>query len=82
VVGVRCVASDPVPAVTRGFIVEPDVLPYALVANRDEGVQKVLLIRDAAKLCQQIRVGDYLEAEGEKQSEVLFYADEVDTRRR
>ena len=68
----------PVPVLARGFIVEPDVLPYALIANRDEGAQKILLIRDAAKLCQSIRVGDYLEAEGEKQSEALFHADEVD----
>jgi CSLREA domain-containing protein len=77
VVGVRCVDSDPIPTVTRGFIVEPDMTPYALIGNRDDGVQKVLLIRDAAKLCQSIRVGQYLEAEGEKQSEELFYADDV-----
>lgn len=73
----RCVATDPIPALTRGFILEPDVLPYALIANRDEGVQKVLLIKDAANPCQSIRVGDYLEAEGEKQSEALFHADDV-----
>lgn len=77
VVGVRCVESDPIPVVQRGFIVDPDMLPYALIANRDDGVQKILLIRDAAKLCQHIRVGDYLEAEGEKQSEELFHADDV-----
>ena len=41
-----------------------------------------LLIRDATKLCQSSRVGDYLEAEGEKQSEVLFHADEVDIKRK
>jgi hypothetical protein len=82
VVGVRCSASDPIPTLERGFIVEPDMLPYTLIANRDEGAQKILLIGDAAKLCQSIRVGDYLEAEGEKQSEVLFHADEVDVKRR
>jgi hypothetical protein len=82
VLGVRCKESDPVPPLTKGFIVDPDMLPYALIANRDEGAQKILLIRDAAKLCQYIQVGDYLEAEGEKQSEALFYADEVDIKKR
>jgi len=82
VVGVRCTNSDPIPVLERGFIVEPDMLPYALIANRDEGAQKLLLIREAAKLCQHIRVGDYLEADGEKQSEALFHADDVDVRRR
>ena len=80
VVGVRCVASDPIPTLERGFIVEPDMLPYAMIANRDEGAQKILLIRESAKLCKHIHVGDYLEAEGEKQSEVLFYADDVSVR--
>ena len=50
------------------------MLAYVLIANRDDGAQKILLIKDAAKLCQHIRVGDYLEAEGEKQSEELFHA--------
>jgi hypothetical protein len=77
IVGVRCSESDPVPTVTRGFIVEPDMTPYAVIGNRDDGVQKILLIRDAAKLCQSLRVGQYLEAEGEKQTEELFYADDV-----
>ena len=82
VVGVRCTASDPVPELNEGFIVEPDMLPYALIANRDEGAQKILLIKDAAKLCGSIRVGDYLEAEGEKQSEALFHADDVSIQRK
>lgn len=82
VVGVRCVASDPVPTLASGYIVEPDMLPYALIANRDEGAQKILMIKEAAKLCQHVRVGDYLEAEGEKQSEALFYADDVTIKRR
>ena len=82
VVGVRCAASDPIPVVERGFVVDPDAVPYALIVNRDDGVQKVHLIQQAAKLCQHIRVGDYLEAEGEKQSEVLFTADEVDIEKR
>jgi len=81
VIGVRCTESDPIPTLERGFIVEPDMLPYALIANRDEGAQKILLIKDAARLCQDVHVGDYLNAEGEKQSESLFYADDVSTQK-
>jgi hypothetical protein len=42
----------------------------------------VLLLREAATACRSIRVGDYLEADGEKQSEELFEADSVSIERR
>jgi hypothetical protein len=58
------------------------MLPYVMVVNRDEGAQKILPIRDTAKLCSSIHVGDYLEAEGEKQSEALFHADDVTIKHR
>lgn len=82
VVGVRCKSSDPVPELARGFIVHPEMVPYTLIGNSDDGVQQVLLIKGAAKSCDWIRVGDYLYAEGEKQSENLFYGDDVSAERR
>ena len=76
VVGVRCSASDPVPELSKGFLVHPDMVPYAVIATRD-GAQQVLLIHESAKSCAAIGVGDYLEADGEKQSEELFQAHDV-----
>ena len=49
---------------------------YVVIANVD-GNQKVRLGKDAAASCPAIRVGDYLEAEGVKQHEQLFDADDV-----
>jgi hypothetical protein len=77
VVGVRCSASDPVPELSTGFIVHPEMVPYAVIGTRD-GAQQLLLIHEAATSCTSIQVGDYLEADGEKQSEELFHAHEVD----
>jgi hypothetical protein len=51
---------------------------YVLVGNRDGDVKVVLLCRDQ---CPTIRVGDYLEADGEKQHEQIFEATEVTVRR-
>jgi hypothetical protein len=51
-------------------------LPYVVIANVD-GRQKVRLSKDAATSCPAIRVGDYLDAEGTKQNEQLFDADDV-----
>ena len=53
--------------------------PYVVIATLD-GNQKVRLRADARRACRDIRVGDYLEANGEKQSEVLFDADDVKVR--
>jgi hypothetical protein len=47
-----------------------------LIATLD-GVQRVMLACDAEVSCPDVRVGDYLEAEGVKENEELFYADEV-----
>jgi hypothetical protein len=55
--------------------------PYAVIANRD-GAVEVKLLKDAQKACSSIQVGDYLEADGEKQHEGLFYADSVEIKRR
>lgn len=77
VVGVRCAASDPVPVPPRGFIVMPDAVPYALISTIDDGVQQILLIGETGPICQAIQLGDYLEADGVKQSEELFEADSV-----
>jgi hypothetical protein len=55
-------------------------VPTVVIANRD-GLLEVRLLRGAAAVCGSIRVGDYLEADGEKQSEQLFDATDVQVRR-
>ena len=42
-----------------------------------DGLVKVVLFKDAANAAGSIRVGDYLEADGEKQHEQLFEATDV-----
>jgi hypothetical protein len=54
--------------------------PYVVIANRD-GLVKVLLYGEAAKAADSIRIGDYLEASGEKQHEQLFEASDVSIKR-
>jgi hypothetical protein len=51
--------------------------PYVVIANRDGLVKVVLLGKDAAIAADSIKVGDYLEADGEKQNELLFEAESV-----
>jgi hypothetical protein len=51
------------------------------IANRDGAVESKL-IKEAQAACSSIQVGDYLEADGEKQHEGLFYADSVEVKRR
>ena len=77
VVGVRCGPADPEPAL--GAIELPFDLadvPYAVIATRD-GLLQVRLGGAAQARCRVIQVGDYLEAEGVKQHEYLFDADDV-----
>jgi hypothetical protein len=54
--------------------------PFVVLANRD-GPMKIILIKDAAKLAGSIKVGDYIEVDGQKEHEKLFYADEVSVSR-
>ena len=51
------------------------------IANRD-GVVTLRLIRDAASECERIDPGDYLEADGEKEHEQLYWIDELTVRKR
>ncbi|MCC6179374.1 MAG: hypothetical protein IT305_29045 [Chloroflexi bacterium] len=51
------------------------------IANRD-GDAEVRLLGDARKACADVRVGDYLMAEGAKQHEALFDAERITTERR
>lgn len=82
VVGVRCSSSDPELRVKRGFISKPGETPYALIGN-DDGVQQVVFTKGVKSACKNIQVGDYLEAEGAKEHEQLFYADhDVEIRHR
>jgi hypothetical protein len=66
---------------TEGNVVAVDDAaspPTATIANRD-GLQVVVLsCKDG---CRRVRVGDYLEADGVKENEQLFYAEEVDVHR-
>ena len=55
--------------------------PSVVIANRD-GAVEVKLVKEAQKACNSISVGDYLEADGEKQHEYLFHADSVEIKRR
>ena len=67
----------------EGNVVEvypDDRPPYVVIANRD-GLVKVVLFKDAANAADSIKVGDYLEADGEKQTEQLFYATDVEISR-
>jgi hypothetical protein len=67
----------------EGNVVEvhpDDRPPYIVIANRD-GLVKVELYKDAAQVAEDIKVGDYLEADGEKQHEQLFHATDVEISR-
>jgi len=55
--------------------------PSVVIANHD-GAVEVKLLKEAQKVCSSISVGDYLEADGEKQHEGLFHADSVEIKRR
>jgi hypothetical protein len=52
--------------------------PYVVIANVDGLVKVVLLCKDQ---CPTVRVGDYLEADGQKEHEQLFYAEDVEVHR-
>ena len=58
-----------------------DPWPYVVIANRD-GAVEVRLIKEAQAACSSIQLGDYLEADGDKQHEHLFHADSVEIKRR
>lgn len=82
VVGVRCSGSDPEPRLRRGFISKPNEAAYALIGTAD-GVQQVVFTKSVRSACKDVQVGDYLEAEGAKEHEQLFYADrDVEIRHR
>lgn len=51
--------------------------PAVVIANRD-GQQRLELMGDARAVCSSVQVGDYVTAEGVKESEALFYADDLD----
>jgi len=51
-------------------------MPYVVIGTID-GQQRIRLHGDAKSSCASIRPGDYLEADGEKQHELLFDADDV-----
>ncbi|MBA3329482.1 MAG: VWA domain-containing protein, partial [Actinobacteria bacterium] len=77
VVGMRCELNAAVPsAITGPVSFNPEAVPYALIATRD-GMQQVRLLYDTKTQCGSMRVGDYLEADGEKQHEFLFEAHNV-----
>jgi hypothetical protein len=62
---------------TEGNVVEvhqDERPPYVVIANRDGPVHVTLL---CGSQCPTIHVGDYLELDGEKQSEQAFDATEV-----
>jgi hypothetical protein len=54
--------------------------PYLVIATRD-GNQQLRLLYDTRTQCQSVKVGDYAEADGEKQTELLFDAHNLTTSR-
>jgi hypothetical protein len=66
---------------TEGDVVDVSGLagdpPSVVIANRD-GLVTVVLLGEAKRVAPSIRVGQYLQAEGEKVHEHLFEAHEVD----
>ena len=64
---------------TEGNVLEVHcdaAIPMLVIANRDGHVE-VRLLGGAAPLCKSVRVGDYVHADGVKQHEQLFEADDV-----
>lgn len=76
VLGTRCDLSQTLPTGQAGTPSLPDDVPYVLIGTRD-GVQQIHLHGPAAPECPSIRPGDYLQAEGEKQSEQFFDATDL-----
>jgi hypothetical protein len=76
VIEVRCSTSVP-PETEVSF---PDHAPYLVIATMD-GKQQLRLLYDTRNQCQSVRVGDYAEADGEKQHELLFDAHNLSTSR-
>ncbi|MFN8526368.1 MAG: hypothetical protein U0821_24985 [Chloroflexota bacterium] len=70
--------ATPIPtgAGSRGYPDDGQDPPYVIIATRD-GDQKVRLYRELKDACGRIQVGDYLEADGEKESEQLFHAENI-----
>jgi hypothetical protein len=63
---------------TEGNVVEVHLdatQPYVVIGNRD-GLMTLYLL--CGGHCPTIRVGDYITADGAKESEQVFYADEID----
>ena len=52
-----------------------------MIATRD-GNQQLRLLYGTRGECQSIQVGDYAEADGDKEHELLFNAHEITVRRR
>jgi hypothetical protein len=64
---------------TEGSVIETRcdaAWPSVVIANRDGDVE-VRLVKDAVSACRSIQAGDYLEVDGEKQTEQLFDASDV-----
>jgi uncharacterized repeat protein (TIGR01451 family) len=62
---------------TEGNVIEVNFIveqPFAIVAMRD-GPQRIILPCKGG--CPDVKVGDYLEADGVKENEQLFYAENV-----
>ena len=51
-------------------------MPYLVIGTRD-GHQQLRLIKGARGQCDEARVGDYAEADGTKQTEQLFDAEDL-----
>jgi hypothetical protein len=51
-----------------------------LIANKD-GVQQIQLRHDAALVGPSVKIGQYVTADGEKISEALFVADDLEIER-
>ena len=77
VLEVHCDASAP-PEYDVAF---PTHTPYLVIATRD-GDQQLRLLYDTRRECSSVQVGDYAEADGDKEHELHFNAHEITIRRR
>jgi hypothetical protein len=57
--------------------VERDGDTLTILVGMRDGTQRVVLSCSVSSPCPDVRPGDYIEAEGVKENEALFYADEV-----
>lgn len=81
--GVRLSASDPIPSILENTATplqfDPNKgMPYIVIENKDGLVQVQLRSNEAKEQGKSARPGQYVQVEGDKDNEFLYYADDLD----